>query len=253
MNNSSKRPPNAPSPVTQPKHSTSSDPPDVLARIHEGLPLVDVLAGQLKRQLRTTTSHEELVSFGREGLLGAARNFDASRGVPFRCWAALRVRGAIVDGVRSLGNVPRRMYRRIKAIEAADRVEGALIQDDAARPPAGATAADARLSHYLESIATAMAVGILAPSQRDCFEQVEGDDVSPEEAVANRELAGEIRAAVARLPAQERHLVESHYFGDSTLDDAARALGLSKSWGSRLHARAIEMIGRDLKRSRIQF
>jgi DNA-directed RNA polymerase specialized sigma subunit len=42
--------------------------------------------------------------------------------------------------------------------------------------------------------------------------------------------------------------VERHYFGDETLDQAAASLGLSKSWGSRLHARAIETIARELKR-----
>jgi RNA polymerase sigma factor for flagellar operon FliA len=46
-------------------------------------------------------------------------------------------------------------------------------------------------------------------------------------------------------------LVERHYFGGATLDEAARALGLSKSWGSRLHARAIEQMARELKRARV--
>jgi RNA polymerase sigma factor for flagellar operon FliA len=57
-----------------------------------------------------------------------------------------------------------------------------------------------------------------------------------------------IRAIVARLPDAERTLVERHYFADETLDQAAAALGLSKSWGSRLHARAIDAIARELRK-----
>jgi len=50
------------------------------------------------------------------------------------------------------------------------------------------------------------------------------------------------------LPASERTLIERHYFGDETLEQAAASVGLSKSWGSRLHARAIDAIAKELRR-----
>jgi len=56
------------------------------------------------------------------------------------------------------------------------------------------------------------------------------------------------KAAIERLAETERKLVELHYFGDQTIDEAAASLGLSKSWGSRLHARAIEALARELRR-----
>jgi RNA polymerase sigma factor for flagellar operon FliA len=75
---------------------------------------------------------------------------------------------------------------------------------------------------------------------------------TPEEVVAEREVANGIRAAIARLPDKERKLVEALYFNDLTLDVASKKIGLSKSWGSRLHARAIEALARDLKRQKIR-
>jgi RNA polymerase sigma factor for flagellar operon FliA len=73
--------------------------------------------------------------------------------------------------------------------------------------------------------------------------------VTPEDLLAEAEMMARVKAVVATLPDQERTLVERHYFKGETLDEAAAGLGLSKSWGSRLHARAIESIGRELRRA----
>ena len=69
----------------------------------------------------------------------------------------------------------------------------------------------------------------------------DADEVqSPEEAFSRAQLVEHVRAAIGNLPDAERKLLERHYFGDVTMDEAARELGLSKSWGSRLHARALD-------------
>jgi RNA polymerase sigma factor for flagellar operon FliA len=70
---------------------------------------------------------------------------------------------------------------------------------------------------------------------------------TPEELATTAELVARVRAIVQRLPDAERTLIERHYFGDETLDQAAASLGLSKSWGSRLHARAIERIAKEMR------
>ena len=59
-----------------------------------------------------------------------------------------------------------------------------------------------------------------------------------------------VREAIAERPEQERVLLTRHYFDDVTFEEAARELGLSKSWASRLHSRAIEGLARSLKRAR---
>lgn len=229
--------------LAQPR-SDASDAPDVLARFHSELDLVDVNARQVARRIATTSvTLDDLRSFGREGLLQAARSFDGSRGVPFRRWANMRIRGAMIDGVRQWGHLPRRVYQELRTLAAGDAVQEALEEDQGAIPAATPEAADRRLTAYLAGIATAIAVGSMA-GQEDV---ADGREPSPEEIASKAELARQVRAIVQRLPDAERTLIERHYFGDETLDQAAASLGLSKSWGSRLHARAIDRIARELR------
>jgi RNA polymerase sigma factor for flagellar operon FliA len=223
-----------------------ADAPETVARIHEGMKLVEMLAHQLRRQLGVDL--DDLRSAGHEGLVQAARSFDASVGVPFRRWANLRVRGAMIDAVRSQGGLPRRVYARIRAIEAGDRVSEAAAEEETAKPTTTAKDADDRLSTYLAGIATAMAMGLLAeaiaPGATDALDPA----LSAEDQLASHEIIQRVRQAIERQPDAERHLLQRHYFDGITFDEAAKELGLSKSWASRLHARAIESLARDLKR-----
>jgi RNA polymerase sigma factor for flagellar operon FliA len=225
-----------------------ADSPDILARFNSELELVEIVARQLARTLGPAATFDDLRSFGREGLLQAARSFDAARGVPFRRWANLRIKGAMIDGVRSWGNLPRRVYRQLRGLEAGDAMLSTYDEEDAASPATSAEAADARLTSYLAGIATAIAVGTMVAAPRDNISP-EGRDVTPEDLLAEAEVLARVKQVVATLPDQERTIIERHYFGGEQLDEAAASLGLSKSWGSRLHTRAIESIAKALRRS----
>ncbi len=224
-----------------------ADTPEVTARVREGMDLVGMLARQLRRTLGRSLSVEELESFGHEGLLSAARGFDPEKGVPFRRWANLRIRGAILDGVRANGGLPRRVYQTLRAVEASDRMREALEEEHAAAPVATAEAADARLSQTLSGMAMAMAAGFLAPSTEGLERIEDRENDSPEQATAHAELLGIVRRAIAARPEAERKLLERHYFDGVSFDEAAREIGLSKSWASRLHARAIEALVLELR------
>ena len=227
---------------------TSSDAPEVLARFHAELDLVDLNARQVARRLLAAApaTLDDLRSFGREGLLQAAR-------------IVRRVAGRSLSPLGQHAH-PRRDDRRRAAMgaPAASRVPGASRDGGGRRRAGGAErgehaaipattpeAADRRLASYLAGIATAIAVGARWRATRASRD---GRDPSPEELAAKAELVERVRAIVLRLPDAERTLIERHYFADETLDQAAASLGLSKSWGSRLHARAIERIARELAR-----
>jgi RNA polymerase sigma factor for flagellar operon FliA len=221
-----------------------ADSPEILARFHGQLDLVGIVAKQMSRRVGHAVTLDDLQSFGHEGLLHAARSFDPDHGVPFRRWANLRIKGAIIDGLRQLGNLPRRLYRELASIEAADRVLAVYDEEDAARPATTPDSANDRLSEYLSGLATALSLGsVISP------ESLPSDDASPEEQFATAEFQARVRAVVAALPERERALIERYYFEGQTLDEAAASIGLSKSWGSRLHARAIEAILKELRRS----
>jgi len=234
-------------PRTSPPSFDLADSPDVLARFHQEIDLVDINARQVARRIAAhTVTLDDLRSFGHEGLLYAARSFEESHHVPFRRWANLRIRGAMIDGVRKWGNLPRRIYRELRAMAAADALQGVYDEEYAPVPSPTAEQADERIATTLTSLATALAVGSAAGAIRD-GEGASDSGASPEEMVANAELVARVRGIMARMPDVERALIERHYFGDETLDQAAGALGLSKSWGSRLHARAIETIARAMR------
>jgi len=225
----------------------AADAPEVRARVGEGMALVPMVARQMARSLGGSLDVSELESMAREGLLDAARGFDDDRGVPFRRWANLRMRGAILDGVRRQGSVPRRVYRRLRAIEAGDRVHDALLEEDAAAPAPTPEAADARIDAYLSGIAVAAAAAFLTPETEGIEEVPAVDEPSPESRTARAELVARLRVAIDERPDAERALLRRHYVDGATFEEAAREIGLSKSWASRLHARAIDAIAKKLR------
>src|SRR5437016_2112633 len=112
-----------------------ADAPEVVARVHEAMPLVDVVARHIHRQFSAILDRDELSSHGRESLLSAARTFDASPGIPFRAWAHLRIRGGMLDALRSHGRLPRGVYQKLRALRAADAgFDSALEERSAAAP-----------------------------------------------------------------------------------------------------------------------
>jgi len=145
------------------------------------------------------------------------------------------------------------VYRKLRAMQAADLVrEGGLEDRAAAPPPATPEAADAQLTDQLSTAAMAMALGFLSMRQSEALEQAKDPDHSPESNVGHAELIDRLRQAIDERPEQERLLLTRHYFDDVTLEEAGAEMGLSKSWASRLHARAIEAVARAMKRERVE-
>jgi RNA polymerase sigma factor for flagellar operon FliA len=236
----------------EPRTKAPADSPEVHDRVNEGLELVAILARQMRRRLGSSLDVDDLMSIGREGLLAAARSFDPERGVPFRRWANLRIRGFMIDAVRSNGGLPRRVYKTLRAMEAGDLVQDTHAEEHAAAKVTTPEAADARLAESLSGMALAMAAGFLAP-MTEGIDQVKDDgNETPEELVSRRQLVEVIRAAISERPDAERTLLMRHYFDGITFEEAAREIGLSKSWASRLHARAIDGIAAKLKKERVE-
>lgn len=207
------------------------------------LALVDQIAWQVIRTVDNRLDFSELQSFGMEGLLVAARRFDPAKGVPFRGYAAFRVRGAMIDGVRKNGALPRRTHQKLKALEVATDFAENTAEERLGQPALGQTSADAQhaLDDYLARVATAMAVGLLATTARS--EDGQTTTVSPaepaDEALAHAQMLQLVQAQIEKLPHEERELLQRHYFRGERFDQVAEGLGLSKSWASRLHSRAV--------------
>jgi RNA polymerase sigma factor FliA len=227
------------------------DSKEVLERFHSHMDLVDLIARQLARELGRSAELDDLRAMGHQGLLEAARRFDESRGVTFRRFANYRVRGAMLDGVRKSAPIPRRAHARIRALEAALLVAETRAEDAAPGALASADphASEQKLTEHLADMATAMAVGLLAtPAIGDEGEPSAVDTtLSPEDAVAEAELRKIVIDALEELPKEERELVRRHYLDGERFDHVAASLGLSKSWGSRLHTRAVNRLTKRLR------
>jgi RNA polymerase sigma factor for flagellar operon FliA len=220
-------------------------------RVESALDLVGTIARQVSRALGSSVELEELESYGREGLLDAARRFDPSREVPFRGYASFRVRGAIIDGVRSNSRLPRRVHEKLNGLSAAQQASEGAFEDTCGpnRAPVDPAAAEQALGQHLASMATAMALGLVAPVARGEEGEQMALDASedPEVTVARRELAGIVRDAIEELSEQEATLVRRHYLEGDRFDHVAAELGLSKSWASRLHTRALQKLTKRLR------
>lgn len=236
-----------PTSTQAPQPLRGADTPEALERFQSQLDLVEILARQIARAMGPVVELEDLRSFGREGLLDAARKFDAARGVPFRAYANFRVRGAIVDGIRSTAQLPRRAYERLNGISAALRVsEGAADDTFASQQNPSRAQADQALGDHLAAMATAISMGLLVPAavgEEGERIQVSPAD-SPEEEVGRAQLLALVQSAIGDLPDEEAQLVRRHYLEGERFDHVAQSLGLSKSWASRLHTRALQRLAR---------
>lgn len=229
--------------------TVAPDTPEVLGRFNNALDLVAKLARQMKRTLGPNISVDELDSCGREGLLDAARRFDVTKRVPFRAYASLRIRGAMIDGVRQMMPLPRRTWQRLRALEGVDRVTESLSEDMyGTAPPPTTQSADERLAEHMAAMATAFAAGLLAErAPNDFGELIGAHDESPESLLERRELRECFERAIEELPSHEETLIRRHYLEGERFDHVAASLGLSKSWASRLHHRAIDRLAKRLR------
>jgi RNA polymerase sigma factor for flagellar operon FliA len=191
-----------------------------------------------RAQLGIEGDAEDLLAFAYEGLLEARQRFDASRGVQFKSFAYYRVRGAILDGVRRMAYLPRRAYARLKASEAVD-VEGEQAAE-ARAALAGAAASDVEgnlraIDGILGRVAAAYCTAASAQEE-------ESEPNNPEYSLIARERRTRVQRALAVLPEQEKYLIQGHYIEGRNFDELAKELGLSKSWASRLHTRALSRL-----------
>jgi RNA polymerase sigma factor FliA len=238
-------------PMSRPSDATnpSPDSPEVRERIRAALALVPMIVDQMSALLFGKARRDDLTSYANEGALTAGRTYDPGYGLWFERWAALKIRGAIIDGLRGESSLPRRLHQQLRAIEAALWAHEGSVLDQAGSTAASAEAADACIDDRLAAMAAAYATGALLSRDQATLEAIEDERGTPEEELAREELKAAVRGAIAERPDAERALLERYYFSDATMAEASG--GLSRSWASRLHARAIGGVAKSLLRGKV--
>lgn len=173
---------------------------------------------------------DELESAGYLGLVEAADRFDPGKGIPFVQFAKIRIRGAVIDSIRKNSHLSGRAYRMSKALEAMSTLRECMDVKS------------------IEDVLEFAAQGALTFELSMCevgqeVNEIPDNGLSPLELMEKGERDKILREIVRSLPARERSIVELYYFqGKSFVDIAKEDESLSKSWVSRLHARALELI-----------
>lgn len=206
--------------------------------VEEHRPLVISIARRVRREFDLTCEESDLVAFGFQGLLEAHSRFDPSRGVQFNTFAYYRIRGAVLDGVRAMAFLPRRAYAKLKAAEAADTLLEETGEANAQRPAGTQASTESRAEAMDQSLAQLTASFILSAVGQDESSQ----PASAEESLISAGDQRRVRDALEKLPERERALVQGFYFEGRQFDEVAKDLGISKSWASRLHTKALELL-----------
>jgi RNA polymerase sigma factor for flagellar operon FliA len=199
-----------------------------------------VVQGLMRTMQLPASMREEFVSAGLFGLIEAAGRFNPERSDNFKTFAFLRIRGSVIDYIRSSCELSSKAYRRLRALEAAQLLREDQLSRRTSSSNKGESLA-AEGASYLEKVAIAYKL-INAQSISDASAE-EKEKCDPEINLEKRRRFEKIRELVATLPEKERIIIEQHYFHDRKLVEVAEHFaGLSKSWVSRLHDKAIELL-----------
>jgi RNA polymerase sigma factor FliA len=202
-------------------------------------PYVRSLAATVRKQFSAQLELDELVAYGQVGLLEAADRFDAKVGANFLTFAHYRIKGAIFDGLRKMGVLRGGDARSAYVGERATAYLGNLADRDGGGNRSFSLDDDVReISSAVTGLAMVFATSIDAMDGL----QLPDDQIPADQRLEIEQLKKRVRAAIGTLPDKERKLLEGYYFQGKTLEEAGAAIGQSKSWASRLHARAVERL-----------
>jgi RNA polymerase sigma factor FliA len=223
-------------------------------------PMVKFVAGRLGAGLPSHVEDADLISYGLMGLIGSIERFEPERGIKFETFAMTRIRGAIIDELRSLDWVPRSVRSRAREIEAAQ----AKLEHELQRVPTEAELA-AKLETSEEDLQSSLLEiansSVYALDELWTVRDSSGDQVSlldtiaddgaadPQEALATSEVKDRLTEAIASLPEREQLVVALYYYEHLTLREIGEVLGVTESRVSQLHTKAVMRLRAQLQQS----
>src|ERR687896_1493684 len=213
-------------------------------------PLVKYVAGRLGSGLPAHVDEGDLVSYGLLGLIGAIERFDPERDIKFETYAIARIKGSIIDELRSMDWVPRSVRARARDIERTisqlEAKVGRAPTDEEIARKLGITEEE-----FQESLLEISRTSIAALDELWSSPGSGGDTVAlidtiedplaaePQQAMAHTELREALGEAISRLPEREKLVVTLYYYEELTLREIGEVLGVTESRVSQLHTKAI--------------
>jgi RNA polymerase sigma factor FliA len=213
-------------------------------------PLVKYVAGRMSSGLPAHVEESDLISYGLLGLISAIERFDPGREIKFETFAMTRIKGSIIDELRSLDWVPRSVRARARQIERAN----AKLEHQLHRAPTDAEVAaelEMSLEEFQDSLTRISNSSVVALDELWTLSDSSGDQVSlldtiqdpdaidPSAAMDATEMKDRLADAIARLPEREKLVVALYYYENLTLREIGEVLGVTESRVSQLHTKAV--------------
>jgi RNA polymerase sigma factor FliA len=226
--------------------------------ILEHLPQIKYIAQRISTKLPSHVELNDLVSAGILGLLDAIEKFDPNRGVKFKTYAELRIKGAILDSLRNLDWAPRSLRKKSKDLERVYRE----LEQRLGRPATDKEVCETMeitLEEFYELVDQIK--GLNLGSFQELSSQDEDKNAEPLVKYVpdapqldpffvfhKTEIQGILSTAIDTLPKKERLVVSLYYFDELTMKEIGKVLGVNESRVSQLHTKAMLRLRTKLKK-----
>ncbi|MFC7504866.1 sigma-70 family RNA polymerase sigma factor [Nocardioides sp. CPCC 206347] len=206
--------------------------------------LVGHIVRETMGRVPSHVNRDDLTSAGLTALVLAGRAFDAARGVPFDRYAATRIRGALLDELRSVDWASRSVRRRARDLtETRSRLAGLLGRTPTAAEVAQSTGMTVdEVAANDEDVARAQVLSLQGSTTTPIEELLPTRSPSPEDLLEHAEKLTYLREAIAELPDRLRVVVEDYFFAERPMADIAAELGVTDSRISQMRAEALTLL-----------
>jgi RNA polymerase sigma factor for flagellar operon FliA len=214
--------------------------------------LVKIIAGRLYVNYRNNTEFEDLVSYGIFGLLDAIDKFDPSKNVKFETYAYIRIRGAIIDQLRTLDWIPRSVRQKYKKIEDAyktiENKLGRSANDQEVAHELNISVAE--LNSMLGEVHSFSVISLEEKISNNANFTIMDEDIStePQQSLEKEEVKKILLDSLNELAEREKKIIELYYYSELTYKEISAILSVSESRISQIHTKAIMKLKSKLTR-----
>jgi RNA polymerase sigma factor FliA len=226
--------------------------------ILEHMPQIKYIAHRISAKLPSHVELNDLVSAGVLGLLDAVEKFDPSRGVKFKTYAELRVKGAILDSLRNLDWAPRSLRKRSKDLEKVYKE----LEQRLGRPASDKEVCDElgiTLEEFYELVDQIKGLNLgsfheMASQEDDRNSEPlikyipDAPQMDPFFVFHKSEIRNMLGGAIDALPKKERLVVSLYYYDELTMKEIGKVLGVNESRVSQLHTKAMLRLRNKLRK-----
>ena len=227
------------------------------AVVVEYSPMVKYVANRIALRLPSHVEVEDLISVGVLGLIDAIEKYDPARGAKFKTYAEFRVRGAILDELRSMDWVPRSIRQKASQVDAVMQ----KLQAKFGRPPEDEEVAKelgVSLDQFFDTLNETRSMPVLSLDDLNIVKETGGQqslldclagkvDADPQVQFRLNELKEIIAKTIDTLPEKERLVISLYYYKELTMSEIGVVLNVTESRVSQIHSKTMFRLRTRLK------